>query len=75
VRNEAKILIYRYLNDEDEEEETDLTGELEIPRMGDIIYRKEKTWKITGVYTGTLTDPIPEVRIHLMDMSKPKFIN
>jgi len=71
----AKILIYRYLDDDEEEEESDLTGEIEIPRMGDIIYRKEKTWKVTGVYPGTLTDPIPRLRIHLLDISKPEFVN
>lgn len=71
----AKILIYRYLDNDVEEEETDLTGEIEIPRMGDIIYRKEKTWKVTGVYAGTLTDQIPRFRIHLLDISKPEFVN
>lgn len=75
MRNTAKILIYPYPGDEDEEEDTDLTGEVEVPRMGDIIYRKEKTWKVTGVYAGTITDPIPRVRIHLVDISKPEFVN
>jgi hypothetical protein len=71
----GKILIYRYLDNDEEEEETDWTGEIEIPRMGDIIYRKEKTWKVTGVYAGALTDPTPRVRIHLLDISKPEFVN
>jgi hypothetical protein len=47
VMGGAKILIY--LEDHEEDEETDLTGEIDIPRMGDITYRKDKTWKITGV--------------------------
>ena len=75
VMGRAKILIYRYLDDHEEDEETDLTGEIDIPRMGDIIYRKDKTWKITGVYADTLSDPIPHFRIHLLDMSKPEFVN
>ena len=47
---EARILIYRYLEDDSEDEETDLTGQMEMPRTGDIVYRKEKVWKVTGVY-------------------------
>lgn len=70
-----KILIYCYLDDDHEDEETDLTGEIEMPRMGDLIYRKEKTWKVTGVFSGALKDPIARFRIHLLDMTKPEFVN
>ena len=38
----AKILLYRCLGQEEEEEETDLIGQTEVPRNGDIIYRKKK---------------------------------
>ncbi len=75
VMGEPKVLIYRYLDDDEEDEETDLTGEIEMPRMGDLIYRKEKTWKVTGVYAGALKHPIPRFRIHLLDMTKPEFVN
>jgi hypothetical protein len=75
VMGEPKILIYRCLDDDDEDEETDLTGEIKIPRMGDLLYRKEKTWKVTGIYADTLADPIPRFRIHLLDMTKPEFVN
>ena len=69
----GQIFTYRYLDDE-EEEETDVTGYLEMPRNGDIIYRKEKTWKVSGVYAVPLSDP-PRFHIHLLDMSKPEFVN
>jgi hypothetical protein len=71
----AKILIYRYLDDDEEDEETDLTGRLKIPGRGHIIYRKDKTWKVTGVYAAPPTDAIPRFRVHLLDMSKPEFVN
>jgi hypothetical protein len=74
VMSGSKILVYRYLGD-DEEEETDSTGEIEMPRLGDLIYRREKTWKVTGVFTNGLTDPIPRFLIHLLDMTKPEFVN
>ena len=72
---ESRILFYHYLDDDTEDEETDLTGQMEMPRTGDIIYRKEKIWKVTGVYAVPLTDPVPHFRIHLLDISKPEFVN
>jgi hypothetical protein len=75
VMGEARILIYRYLEDDSEDEEADLTGQIEMPRTGDIVYRKEKVWRVTGVYALPLTDPIRRFRIHLLDMSKPEFVN
>lgn len=74
---QPKILMYRYLDDEEliEEEETDSTGEFELPRNGDIIYRREQCWKVVAIYTVDATAPVPRFRIHLTNMSKPGFVN
>jgi hypothetical protein len=49
---DAKTFIYRYDGDHaSEEEETDFEGKIDIPRMGDIMYRRDRTWKVTGVFS------------------------
>ena len=66
----AKILIYRYLDDD---EDTDLTAEIEIPRMGEIICRKEKTWKelacmpAPGAGAGFQSPLLAKVEPHLIN--------
>lgn len=59
VMGESRILFYHYLDDDTEDEETDLTGQMEMPRTGDIMYRKEKVWRVTGVYAVPLTAQSP----------------
>ena len=73
---QAKIFVYRYLeSDEEEDEEEDLTGSLEIPRVGDIIFRKEKVWRVAAVLVVPSDDPIPRFRLHLADMSRKEYLN
>jgi len=57
-----------------EEEETELTGEIEVPRLGDILFRKNQAWKVVGIYPGYGSD-IQRVRVLLMDASTPHFLN
>jgi hypothetical protein len=72
---EAKTIVFRYDDlDATEEEVTDLTGSVEVPRVGDIIFRKNQLWKVMGVYPGH-ADAIPRFRVLLMDASKPQFVN
>jgi hypothetical protein len=41
---EAKTFIYRYDDDrENEEEVSDSLGEIDVPRMGDLMYLKDRT--------------------------------
>lgn len=74
---QPKIFMYRYLDDDEliEEEQADLSGELELPRNGDIIYRRERCWKVVAIYAVDADKPVPRFRIHLTDMSKPGFVN
>jgi hypothetical protein len=68
--SDAKVIVYRYDDlDATEEEETDSTGYLEVPRLGDLVFRRNKVWKVMGVYPGH-TSPIPRFRVLLMDASK-----
>jgi hypothetical protein len=72
---EAKTFIYRYDNDSTwEEEETDFEGCADVPRIGDLLYRKRKVWKVTGVFTGFGT-AVPCYRVLLTDVSKPHLVN
>jgi hypothetical protein len=72
---EAKTIVYRYDDlDATEEEVTDLTGSVEVPRLGDIIFRKNQSWRVMGVYPGH-SGIIPRYRVLLMDASKPQFVN
>lgn len=74
--SQAKILVYRYLgSDNEEDEDHDLTGEMDLPKRGDIIYRKERAWKVVAIYTSALNDPLPRFWIHLIDMSRPECVN
>lgn len=70
-----KILMYRYLEEDEltEEEENDLIGEIELPRRGDIVYRRGQFWKVVAIYTIAADEPVPRFRIHLTNMSKPGF--
>jgi len=74
---QPKIFMYRYLDEDEliEEEETDLTGEIELPRRGDIIYRRDQCWKVVAIYTVGAGEPFPRFRIHLTNMSKSGFVN
>ena len=70
---QPKIFIYRYLDHDEliEEEEADLTGAIELPRTGDIIYRREQCWKVVAIYAIDADQPFPRYRIHFTNMSKP----
>ena len=71
----TKTFIYRYDNDrENDEEVTDSLGEVEVPRMGDLMYLKDRTWKVTGVFLerGAV---IPRYHVRLTDVSKPNLVN
>jgi hypothetical protein len=72
---ETKTFIYRYDDDrENEEEVTDSLREVEVPRMRDLMYLKDRTWKVTGVFLehGTV---IPRYHVRLTDVSKPHLLN
>jgi hypothetical protein len=71
---ETKTFVYRYDDLSDEEELTDPLGEVEVPRMGDLLYLKDRTWKVTGVFLeqGTV---IPRYHVRLTDVSKPHLVN
>jgi len=72
---EAKTFIYRYDDDrENEEEVSDSLGEIDVPRMGDLMYLKDRTWKVTGVFLerGAVT---PRYHVRLTDVSKPHLVN
>ncbi len=71
---ETKTFIYRYDDLSDVEELMDLLGEVEVPRMGDLMYLKDRTWKVTGVFLeqGTV---IPRYHVRLTDVSKPYLVN
>jgi hypothetical protein len=72
--NEAKTFIYRYDGaTPHEEEETDFSGLREMPRMGDLIYRRRKMWRVMGVYTGYGT-VVPRYRVILTHISKTELI-
>ncbi len=75
--SEPKIFSYRYIDNEehDHDEESDLTGDLAMPQLGDIIYRNEKPYKVTGVYGSATATPIPRFRIYLSDLSKTEYVN
>jgi hypothetical protein len=75
--SEAKIFSYRYIDNEeaDQDEESDLTGTLQMPRLGDIIYRREKPCKVTGVYASAAAQTVPLFRIYLADMTKTEYLN
>ena len=73
---QAKIFMYRYLEDDlIEEEETDLNGNIEMPRKGDIIYRRGQCWKVVAIYSVTTDEPALRFRVHLTNMSKGGFVN
>ena len=69
--SEAKTFVYKYddLN-VSEEVETDLTGDVPVPRVGDLLLRKNKAWKVMGVYPALSTD-LPRYRLLLMAASWP----
>jgi hypothetical protein len=44
----VKTFRFRYNDDTaNEDEETDFEGTLPIPRVGDLLFRKGKTWEVT----------------------------
>jgi len=71
---ETKTFIYRYDDLSEVEELTDPLGEVDVPRMGDLLYLKDRTWKVTGVFLeqGTV---IPRYHVRLTDVSKPHLVN
>jgi hypothetical protein len=72
---ETKTFIYRYDDDlNDVEELTDSLGEVEVPHMGDLLYLRGRTWKVTGVFLehGNL---IPRYHVRLTDVSRPHLVN
>ena len=64
----VKVIIYRYVDLDQDEEVTDYTGD-ELPPHGAIVFRKDKAWKVDAVYNMPLKNPYPRYRIHLVDMS------
>jgi hypothetical protein len=72
--------MYRYLDcpdDEDggEEEEFDLVGNMKMPTVGDLVYRRDKIWKIVEIYAIPASDPVLHFRVHLTDMAKTQYLN
>jgi hypothetical protein len=65
-----KTFIYQYETDPEGEEEDDPEGRTEIPRAGDLICRRDKVLKVTGVFT-ECGSAIPTYRVLLTDVSKP----
>lgn len=61
----VKTFRFRYNDDiAKEEEETDFEGTIPIPRVGDLLFRKGKTWEVTQALT--LQGPsIPVVQVSL----------
>jgi hypothetical protein len=61
----VKTFRFRYNDDiAKEEEETDSEGTIPIPRVGDLLFRKGKTWEVTQALT--LPGPsIPVVQVSL----------
>lgn len=61
----VKTFRFRYNDDvANEEEETDFEGTIPIPRIGDLLFRKGKTWEV--VQALTLPGPgIPVVQVFL----------
>jgi hypothetical protein len=72
---QVRVFIYRYIEIDEEDEETDLTGEIELPGRGDIIYRRQKAWKVAAIYSMPVSNPFPRFRILLTDMSRPECVN
>jgi hypothetical protein len=71
---DPKIFIFQYESDPECEEESDLEGKTDMPRTGDLIYRRDKIWKVTGVFTehGSANTTY---RVLLIDVSKPDLVN
>jgi hypothetical protein len=71
---ETKTFIYRYDDDrENEEEVSDSLGEIDVPRMGDLMYLKDRTWKVTAVFREQ--GIIPGYHVRLTDVSKSHLVN
>ncbi len=71
---DPKAFIYQYESDPESENEPDLEGKTDIPRAGDLIYRRQKIWKVTGVYPEHGSG-IVSYRVLLADVSKPDLVN
>jgi hypothetical protein len=70
---ETKTFIYRYNDFSDVEELTDPLGEVEVPRMGDLMYLKDRTWKVTGVFLEH--GIVPRYHVRLTDVSEAHLVN
>jgi hypothetical protein len=71
---EPKTFIYRYEGEREEEELHDSLGTIGVPRRGDLLYLKDKTWKVLSVFLEH-NSPNPRYHIRLMDVSKPHLVN
>jgi hypothetical protein len=65
----AKQIVYRYNGDENSEElEVDLDGEVILPQPGEFMIRKGKQWKaVHRVVESSGAGAIPVVRLFLSD--------
>jgi hypothetical protein len=61
---EVKTFRFRYNGDvATEDEETDLEGTMPVPRVGDLLFRKGKTWEVTEAV------PLPGTSIPVVQVS------
>ena len=64
----AKQIVYRYNDDENSEEfEVDLDGEVLLPQTGEFMIRKVKQWKAVHRIVESSAGVIPIIRIFLSD--------
>jgi hypothetical protein len=62
--HEVKTFKFRYNGDvTTEDEETDFEGTIPIPRVGDLLFRKGKTWEVTQAV------PLPGSSIPVVQVS------
>ena len=69
-----KTFIYQYESAPESENAPDLEGKVDIPRVGDLIYRREKIWKVTGIFP-EYGSGISSYRVLLTDVSKAELVN
>ncbi len=68
---EVKTFRFRYDGDvTTEDEETDFGGSIPVPRVGDLLFRKGKTWEVTQAVP-LPGSSIPVVQVSLK-MAAPK---
>jgi hypothetical protein len=67
--DEPKTFVFRYDDDvSTDEEQTDLSGSVPIPKVHDLLYRNGRTWMVTQVKAG-YGKAIPVIHVFLADNS------